>query len=384
MNKTPNTSRESVPQIPKELLPCPFCGSQAKREQSAAITTLDDGSEVRWHSVRCGGACIISGPSEKYFECDVQPRTPGSLSEMGATETWNKRATPSVPSPTEALTASGVSAKPDSLNAYHWTEETVLNIRSNSGDISDQQCIADAHNNAIDAAIRSEREPFIPSSPSPLVSVEEWTVICERALEEILVALNVLVISKGRRSHAQAVMERACESAVNASLASLTARIRELEDYANDLANEKDALRSRLEEALAWQRDVQEREAACCPEDVGFDELIGRLRSGIQGEIVSKYQHTLYYDDHASLIAEVERLLAKLLEAAEQEEYDVVRARYPHLSPAAFTMRLRRFEATGQTFPSNLSGMGCYRRTMFVTRALDSALRLPLRARSVK
>jgi hypothetical protein len=26
-----------------------------------------------------------------------------------------------------------------------------------------------------------------------------------------------------------------------------------------------------------WQRDVQEREAAVCPEDVGFDEYIGML-----------------------------------------------------------------------------------------------------------
>lgn len=93
---------------------------------------------------------------------------------------------------------------------------------------------------------------------------------------------------------------------------------------------------------------------------------------------MSKFQHTLQYDDHASLIAEVERLLAKLLEAAEQADYLEVRARYPHLSPPAFTMRIKRFEATGQTFPHTKTSGGRHYRTIFVTRALDRWLAWPL------
>lgn len=86
---------------------------------------------------------------------------------------------------------------------------------------------------------------------------------------------------------------------------------------------------------------------------------------------MSLHQHTLYYDDHAQLIAELERLLEKLLNEVEQAEYGVVRARYPHLKGPAFAMRLKRFEATGQTFPYTKSdGGGCYRK-IFVTTALD-------------
>lgn len=53
--------------------------------------------------------------------------------------------------------ATSVPASPDSMNAYHWTEETVLNIRSNSGDISDQQVIADRHNASL-ASLTAEIE----------------------------------------------------------------------------------------------------------------------------------------------------------------------------------------------------------------------------------
>lgn len=59
-----------------------------------------------------------------------------------------------------------------SVNAYHWTEETVASMTKESNAWSVFNAIKQAHNDAIDAAIRSEREPFIPSPPSPLVSVE--------------------------------------------------------------------------------------------------------------------------------------------------------------------------------------------------------------------
>jgi hypothetical protein len=37
------------------------------------------------------------------------------------------------------------------------------------------------------------------------------------------------------------------------------------------------AMAKRIQELEAWQANVQEREAACCPEDVGFDEYIAAL-----------------------------------------------------------------------------------------------------------
>lgn len=37
-------------------------------------------------------------------------------------------------------------------------------------------------------------------------------------------------------------------------------------------------LQERLAQAKAWQMDVEEREAAVCPEDVPFDEYIRRLQ----------------------------------------------------------------------------------------------------------
>lgn len=119
---------------------------------------------------------------------------------------------PSVPSLTETLTASGVSASPS---------------------------------------------PSSPSSPSPLVSVEEWTVKDRGSNQNVVDILcgNKLVAANVRKQTAEFIL-----TAHNASLASLTAEIEELR---------------------AWQRDVQEREAACCPEDVGFDELIGRLRASL-------------------------------------------------------------------------------------------------------
>lgn len=93
---------------------------------------------------------------------------------------------------------------------------------------------------------------------------------------------------------------------------------------------------------------------------------------------MSLHQHTLYYDDHAQLIAELERLLEKLLAEAEQADYHKVRARYPHLSASAFKMRLSRFEAQGMTFPHTKTPNGGRITTIFVTRALDHCLSLPL------
>jgi hypothetical protein len=49
------------------------------------------------------------------------------------------------------------------------------------------------------------------------------------------------------------------------------------------LCEEKDAetgqLRFSLKQANDWIADIEEREAACCPEDTGFDEYIKTLRA---------------------------------------------------------------------------------------------------------
>lgn len=93
---------------------------------------------------------------------------------------------------------------------------------------------------------------------------------------------------------------------------------------------------------------------------------------------MSQFQHTLFYDDHAQLIAELERLLEKLYAEVEQADYYAVRDRYPHLSAGAFAMRLQRFEAAGETFPHTKTKGGGRLETIFVTRALDRCLGLPL------
>lgn len=42
------------------------------------------------------------------------------------------------------------------------------------------------------------------------------------------------------------------------------------------------ALLQRAKELQDWQKDVQEREGACCPEDRGFDEVIRDLRKRLE------------------------------------------------------------------------------------------------------
>lgn len=46
-----------------------------------------------------------------------------------------------------------------------------------------------------------------------------------------------------------------------------------------DIRKDRDELARRLAEAEAELADIREREAACCPEDVGFDEHIGLLKA---------------------------------------------------------------------------------------------------------
>lgn len=94
---------------------------------------------------------------------------------------------------------------------------------------------------------------------------------------------------------------------------------------------------------------------------------------------MSLYSHTIHYDSKAEFVAELERLLEKVLTGVDQEQYEDVRARYPHLKPSAFTMRLRRFEKDGRRFPHTMKLGGVCIDTMFVTLALDAYLKKPLR-----
>jgi chromosome segregation ATPase len=48
------------------------------------------------------------------------------------------------------------------------------------------------------------------------------------------------------------------------------------------LRAERDLIRDELRLLKGWQLDVEEREAAVCPEDVGFDEYIKSLRAEVE------------------------------------------------------------------------------------------------------
>lgn len=43
-----------------------------------------------------------------------------------------------------------------------------------------------------------------------------------------------------------------------------------------------------LAELKRWQMDVEEREAAVCPEDVGFDEYIRRLEANLKQAVAER------------------------------------------------------------------------------------------------
>lgn len=87
---------------------------------------------------------------------------------------------------------------------------------------------------------------------------------------------------------------------------------------------------------------------------------------------MSAHSHTFHYDDAADFVAQLEAMRDKLYTVVRQEAYVKVRARYPHLSPQAFTMRLKRFQGE---FPKTANGHGITH--LFVTKGLDEHLSRP-------
>jgi hypothetical protein len=85
--------------------------------------------------------------------------------------------------------------------------------------------------------------------------------------------------------------------------------------------------------------------------------------------------HTFRYRDQDDLIRQLDALLTKLLASPKLTAYATIRARYPHLKPSAFTMRLRRFEKAGGFFPRKMGPCGRKTLKMFVPPALDCYLR---------
>lgn len=85
--------------------------------------------------------------------------------------------------------------------------------------------------------------------------------------------------------------------------------------------------------------------------------------------------HTFTYRNQEDLILQLDALLTKLLKQPALTKYAKIRARYPHLKPTAFTMRLRRFREAGGYFPNQLGDRGRKIKALFVTPALDLYLR---------
>lgn len=83
------------------------------------------------------------------------------------------------------------------------------------------------------------------------------------------------------------------------------------------------------------------------------------------------HSHTFHYADQADFVRQLDEMRVKLTEAPELESYEVVRARYSHLSDQAFSMRLKRFPGR---FPREWAK--CHRKTakLFVTPTLDAWL----------
>lgn len=84
------------------------------------------------------------------------------------------------------------------------------------------------------------------------------------------------------------------------------------------------------------------------------------------------HEHTFRYQDAEDLICQLDALLTKLLKRPKLTKYHIVRARYPHLSGPAFTMRLRRFKGE---YPHEMGPCGRKTLKLFVTPALDMHLR---------
>lgn len=89
---------------------------------------------------------------------------------------------------------------------------------------------------------------------------------------------------------------------------------------------------------------------------------------------MTAFKHTFSYATQADLIFQLQSTAAKLLRSVPMEPYCDVRKRYQHLSPSAFTMRLRRFELAGGTFPNRKGRKGEKIQEMFVTFPLSEWL----------
>ncbi len=85
------------------------------------------------------------------------------------------------------------------------------------------------------------------------------------------------------------------------------------------------------------------------------------------------FQHTFTYNSTADFITQLDGMLTKLIGGASMmQPYDDVRARYSHLTPSAFTMRLKRYKGN---YPREMSPTGKRTVRLFVTRELDEYLR---------
>lgn len=79
---------------------------------------------------------------------------------------------------------------------------------------------------------------------------------------------------------------------------------------------------------------------------------------------------SFHYEDDADLFRQLIGVIGKL--KGEMEPYAQVKARYPHLSPAAFTMRLKRFE---RDFPKEYCPAGVRIARLTVTPQLHDCLK---------
>lgn len=91
---------------------------------------------------------------------------------------------------------------------------------------------------------------------------------------------------------------------------------------------------------------------------------------------MGSHSHTFRYKDAADFVTQLEQMRDKLYASVKQEPYLEVRARYPHLSPSAFTNRLTRFPGA---FPHRGNRHGITH--LFVTTQLHKYLSRPRYAR---
>jgi len=319
MNKTPNTSRESVPQIPMEqnesslrklrVRVAELCGWRypLDRSESKPPYEMNEPSALRYKRLArtipdyCNdlNACAafektMTEDQGVQFRLCLMFNSDGPRSTFRSVEAALCHATaeqrcrafvavmesaPSVPSLTEALTTSGVSAKPEEEEDFGkpeppsetvptglmevlqqalevllylpgWPNKTIAELRTQSGDeelVEDHQIERDkrsvieqiqrhlSEHRVSSPAISVPASPDSPPSPSPLVSVEEWTELREDLIQlaHICTCKRPTKLLSGGGVQAPGDHTSSCVSVVanhaNASLASLTSRLEEAE-----------------------------------------------------------------------------------------------------------------------------------------------------------